>query len=132
MRMMNQYDLLFMLSDVLEGLRTIHQKSTIHRDIKPENIIYKEGTFKITDFGIAVNKEEDNSFTLSVNGSRPLLLNLDDLGNLKLKLNHEKGSLEIEQEGLPERGLLDESVNAADPLPSEPPPANLLETTFAK
>ena len=81
---------------------------------------------------VELNKEEDNSFTLSVNGSRPLLLNLDDLGNLKLKLNHEKGSLEIEQEGLPERGKLDESVNAADPLPSEPPPANLLETTFAK
>lgn len=62
MRRMNQYDLIFMLCDVLDGLNEIHNGKIIHRDIKPENIIYKEGTFKITDFGIAIDKEEDNSF----------------------------------------------------------------------
>ena len=45
---------------------------------------------------VELNKEEDNCFTLSVNNCRPLLLNIDDLGNLKLRLNPEKESLEIE------------------------------------
>ncbi len=56
---------------------------------------------------VELNKEEHNCFTLSVNNCRPLLLNIDDLGNLKLKLNPEKESLEIEAEGLPLHGLLD-------------------------
>ena len=34
----------------------------MHRDIKPENIIYQEGNFKITDFGISTEKEEDDLF----------------------------------------------------------------------
>ena len=41
MRRMNQYDLVFMLCDVLQGLMEIHNKKMIHRDIKPENIIFK-------------------------------------------------------------------------------------------
>ena len=53
MRRMNQFDLVFMLCDVLQGLLDIHNKKKIHRDIKPENIIFKEGNFKITDFGVS-------------------------------------------------------------------------------
>ena len=50
-----------MLCDVSSGLFSIHQRKMIHRDIKPENIIFCRGTFKITDFGVAAEKEEDDS-----------------------------------------------------------------------
>lgn len=43
-----------MICDVSHGLSAIHSQVIIHRDIKPENIIFKDGTFKITDFGVAV------------------------------------------------------------------------------
>ncbi len=42
-----------MLCDVATGLMLIHQKKIIHRDIKPENIIFINGIYKITDFGIS-------------------------------------------------------------------------------
>ena len=56
MKRMNQFDLIFLLCDILLGLVEIHSKNILHRDIKPENIIFKEGSFKITDFGIAIDK----------------------------------------------------------------------------
>lgn len=38
---------------VIKGLATIHDNNFIHRDLKPDNILkYKDGRFKITDFGI--------------------------------------------------------------------------------
>ena len=45
-----------MICDVCNGLYAIHNQKVIHRDIKPENIIFKNGTFKITDFGVAVEQ----------------------------------------------------------------------------
>lgn len=39
---------------VASGIEVAHQNHTIHRDIKPQNIIVsKNGTLKVTDFGIA-------------------------------------------------------------------------------
>ena len=39
---------------VCEGLRVAHQQGVTHRDIKPENILIdKNGTLKISDFGLA-------------------------------------------------------------------------------
>ena len=39
---------------IASGIEVAHQNHTIHRDIKPQNIIVsKNGTLKITDFGIA-------------------------------------------------------------------------------
>ena len=48
-----------MLRDISKGLMGIHTKSVIHRDIKPENIIFKDGVYKITDFGISTVKDAD-------------------------------------------------------------------------
>ena len=46
------------ISQVLKGLYTAHEKNIIHRDIKPSNVMVKSGGLenfevKITDFGIA-------------------------------------------------------------------------------
>lgn len=52
-----------MICDVCQGLMSIHSKKVIHRDIKPENIIKKDGIYKITDFGVSCEKEEDDSIS---------------------------------------------------------------------
>lgn len=80
------------------------ESAFVSGQVKPQEQTYEK---KKRPLRVELNKEEDNCFTLSVNNCRPLLLNIDDLGNLKLKLNPEKESLEIEAEGLPVSGLLD-------------------------
>lgn len=43
------------MEEVLSAMTLAHEKGIIHRDLKPQNILLtKEGTVKVTDFGIAV------------------------------------------------------------------------------
>ncbi|MBQ7089503.1 MAG: Stk1 family PASTA domain-containing Ser/Thr kinase, partial [Clostridia bacterium] len=45
---------LHFVKQILSGLAHAHERGIVHRDIKPHNIILlKDGTIKITDFGIA-------------------------------------------------------------------------------
>ncbi len=46
--------------DILDGLEYIHQKGLVHRDLKPQNILYFNGVFKISDFGLIKNVSSDN------------------------------------------------------------------------
>lgn len=51
----------------------------IHRDIKPENIIYSKGTFKITDFGISIQKEKTSDIVgTGLYWAPEILYSLDD------------------------------------------------------
>ncbi len=52
--------LLRVLDDAFAGLVYAHSKQVVHRDIKPENImICRDGTAKLTDFGIAIELREN-------------------------------------------------------------------------
>ena len=52
----------FIVSCIVLSLEYIHSKNIIHRDLKPENIVFEEnGYARITDFGVARKKKEENS-----------------------------------------------------------------------
>ncbi|MBQ4052378.1 MAG: Stk1 family PASTA domain-containing Ser/Thr kinase [Clostridia bacterium] len=45
---------LHFIKQILKGLAHAHERGIVHRDVKPHNIVLlKDGTIKITDFGIA-------------------------------------------------------------------------------
>ncbi|XP_073948587.1 phosphorylase kinase gamma isoform X1 [Choristoneura fumiferana] len=56
----------YIMRQVLEGVRYVHNKSIVHRDLKPENILLDDQlNVKITDFGFAkVLKEGEKLFEL--------------------------------------------------------------------
>ena len=52
----------FFIACLLLGLEYIHSNNIIHRDIKPENLVFDDrGYLRITDFGVAKIRKEDNS-----------------------------------------------------------------------
>jgi serine/threonine protein kinase len=59
------------ITQILTSIGHAHQAGIIHRDIKPNNVmINKEGTIKITDFGLAKDQQSGaNTMTLSSGGT---------------------------------------------------------------
>ena len=57
------------IMQIAAGIEVAHEHHTIHRDIKPQNIIVsKNGTLKVTDFGIA-KAATSNTIASSAMGS---------------------------------------------------------------
>ena len=51
---------------VLQGLATAHAAGVVHRDVKPGNVLRgPDGTYKLTDFGLARSLEREQSLTAS-------------------------------------------------------------------
>ena len=48
-------DKLQVVWDVMDGLEYLHNKGWVHRDIKPANILFFDGVYKISDFGLIKN-----------------------------------------------------------------------------
>lgn len=62
---------LHFITQIMRGLSHAHSRGIIHRDIKPHNImILRDGTVKVTDFGIArLASENQNTMTQEAIGS---------------------------------------------------------------
>ena len=58
----SEKEIKFFISCIILSLEYIHENNIIHRDIKPENLVSDEkGYIRLTDFGIAKVKKEQNS-----------------------------------------------------------------------
>ena len=68
-----------------EALDYAHNQGVIHRDIKPANLLYnpKEGTLKISDFGVARMTDNNSTKTGIVLGT-PMYMSPEQLGAEKL------------------------------------------------
>lgn len=42
------------LADILNALEELHKLEFVHRDLKPQNILFHDGTWKLTDFGLVL------------------------------------------------------------------------------
>jgi len=64
-------EVLGIATQVAEALDYAHKQNVVHRDIKPANIIYdsKEGSVKVTDFGVACLTDSSKTKTGTVLGS---------------------------------------------------------------
>ncbi len=40
------------LLDILDSLEWLHEHDFVHRDVKPENVLFHEGRWKLSDFGL--------------------------------------------------------------------------------
>ena len=60
----------FIIANLILSLEYIHKNNIIHCDIKPENILLnKHGYFYLTDFGIAINKNDKENNNISINNN---------------------------------------------------------------
>lgn len=50
---LNRSDVIKVGLDMCDALKIVHEKNILHRDIKVENVFYKNGEYKLGDFGVS-------------------------------------------------------------------------------
>ena len=66
----NEIQTKFLISNIIIALEYIHNQKIIHRDIKPENLLLdKNGYLHLTDFGIALINDKNNSNIKETSGT---------------------------------------------------------------
>lgn len=75
---------------ILEGVRTAHEKGIVHRDLKPHNIIVtKDNEPKILDFGLAKTKDKNITATSDMaTGTLPYMAPESFLPHKKTSVDH--------------------------------------------
>ncbi|MHC4938923.1 MAG: serine/threonine-protein kinase [Planctomycetota bacterium] len=64
-------EVVFLVSQILSGLRHVHAKGVVHRDLKPWNVLIDEqGHCRIVDFGLAKVPDSDLTLVDELFGSR--------------------------------------------------------------
>ena len=86
-----------MLKQSALGLEQAAQQGIIHRDIKPDNImITKDGTCKVSDFGLAKNVASDSTMTnASIRVGTPAFMSPEQCDGLKLDFRSDIYSLGV-------------------------------------
>ena len=67
---LNWRESLHFITQIMRGLSHAHSRGIVHRDIKPQNImVLRDGSVKVTDFGIAYLSNSANTMTQEALGS---------------------------------------------------------------
>ena len=67
---LNWREALHFITQIMRGLSHAHSRGLVHRDIKPQNImVLRDGSVKVTDFGIAYLSNSANTMTQEALGS---------------------------------------------------------------
>lgn len=69
------------IGDVGVGLAYIHRKGLVHNDFKPNNILFKDGSYFISDFGIRVTGKSEGATGGNIGGLLIMAPELNNPGN---------------------------------------------------